>query len=68
MLSSTEGAVAIWRPDQCYWPLSGAIMHVEETCVIWRLYFCLYVHSTQPDGVMCHLLPIFFFEIVKIKQ
>ena len=60
MMSSMEGAVAIWRPDQCYQPLSDAIMHVEESCVIWCLYFCLYVHSTQPGGVVCHPLPHFF--------
>ena len=60
MMSSTEGAVAIWRPDQCYQPLSGAIMHVEEPCAIWRLYLLQQVHSTQPGGVVCRLLPHFF--------
>ena len=60
MMSSMEGAVAIWRPDQCYQPLSDAIMHVEESCVIWCFYFRLYLHSTQPGGVMCHPPPHFF--------
>ena len=67
MMSSTEGAVAIWRPDQCYQPLSGAIMHVEEPCAIWRLYLLQQVHSTQPGGVVCRLLSQ-FFKIVDIQQ
>ena len=57
MLSSMEGAVAIWRPDQCYQPLSDAIMHVEEplqsgacisskksilpTLAVWYVVSCL---------------------------
>ena len=39
----------------------------KESCVVWRLYHRLYVHSTQPDGVMCRLLP-HFFKIVNIQQ
>ena len=67
MLSSMEGAVAIWRPDQCYQPLSGAIMHIEEFCAIWCMYLLQHVHPTHPDGVVCRLLP-HFFEIVDIQQ
>ena len=62
MLSSTEGAVAIWRPDQFYQPLSGAIMHIEESCAIWCVYLLQQVHPTHPDVVSCLSL----FEIIDI--
>ena len=68
MLSSMEGTVAIWRPDQCYQPLSGTIMHIEESCAIWCMYLLQYVHPTHPDDVVCGLLPHFVFEIVDIQQ
>ena len=62
-----EGAEAIWRLYQLPSVHFVAIMHVQESCVVWRLYHRLYVHSTQPDGVMCRLLP-HFFKIVEIQQ
>ena len=58
-------AVAIWRPDQCYQPLSDAIMHIEESCAIWCVYLLQQVHPTHPDSVVRCLLP-HFFEIVDI--
>ena len=67
MLSSTEGAVAIWRPDHWDQPLSDAIMHIEESCAIWCVYLPQQVHPTHPDSVVCRLLP-HFFEIVNIQQ
>ena len=67
MLSSTEGAVAIWRPDQCYQPPSGTIMHIEASCAIWCLYLPQQVNPTHPDSAVCRLLPHFFFEIVDIR-
>ena len=60
MLSSMEGTVAIWRPDQSISTFSVAIMHIEEPCAIWCMYLLQHVHPTQPDGVVCRLLPHFF--------
>ena len=60
-----EGAEAIWRLYQL--PSVHFVAIMKESCVVWRLYHRLYVHSTQPDGVMCRLLP-HFFKIVEIQQ